>query len=91
MISARPGGAEGWWKSSDLLGYPAGHLGGELADRHQGQLLRLVVGEANTEPVLDPHGQVNECERLQVDPGRAERGVVVDALGCRSSCPAVAR
>ena len=38
------------------------------------------AAEAHAELVLDPYRQVGQRQRLQVDPGRAEGGVVVDAL-----------
>jgi len=52
----------------------------ELADGHSGQPFALVVIELHREPVLYPHRELGERERLQVGAGRAENGVVADVL-----------
>ena len=59
---------------------PDRHELAELADRHQREFIGLVLVERHREPVLDPDGQLGECERLQVSPARAQLRVVADAL-----------
>jgi hypothetical protein len=52
----------------------------ELADRHRGKPLSLVVIELHSEPVLYPHRELGEREGFQIGAGRAEHGVVIDVL-----------
>jgi ParB-like chromosome segregation protein Spo0J len=59
---------------------PGRHELAELADRQQREFIGLVLLERHREPVLDPDGQLGECERLQVGSARAQLRVVVDAL-----------